>query len=414
MDALSDRELHDASHLTEDQLSLRYKLTPTDARQTVLRDRWLATPDVKLSDYRFEARFDWIEIGVSTNKPVVPVHDVQPKLKKALDDPIRGGVHVTSKLNRNKLEETRDLLILLHDPSRRRFEKIFNVLEQQFGVMGSEGWVQHEVWSWELAVDIYPKRTRARDDDDMIARRVQMSELIRKHVAPSPMLMTGMFLDPKDWMRSHDGVELMPQFAGSLGQRAQHLKDTHKLHLSAADPDNHRAAAIDNTVYIAAKYRVGKYRLQDKIRDKRKRGQRTPPLPVDERRTRIEITVGSHQDTGLEERYETGINTIDDIASYSFDTLRRDLFNFELPTLAKDETGHPAEEELAVFSKTGSLGLKLMAQGRRVIERAKGIRDGTGRLLLPVRQKAHNLRFEDLNCKIRDALKAVATTFEEG
>ena len=409
---------YDALQLPAADRVLPYDLQQVSAKQPVLDGRWQLMPKINLGDYRFEARFDWIDLAVNTNRDVMPLN-LGKRLNNALKEPGKGGAHAASQLNHTN-ERTRQVVIRLQDPSRRRFEKMFHILEGEYGVLGNERWVHHRIWAWELAIDITPKASRFESGADLIQQRILMSELIRKHLNPSEIYLSGELSEQNDWMRCYDKAGQAPQFHQKSGHKRSAHKEINGLLLAAAHPNNHRPSWLEGTVYLGAKKRSGKFRLQDKCKDQRRKAEnpngkaKAKLLDVKDRRTRIEITVGKHEDYLQDDLPETGIETIDDIATFKFDQIRSELFDMVLPTVASNEHGEPDQTELAIFENTGAIGLKLYAQGRREIERAESVRDETGRLPVSVGVKGHNMGFETFSRKLRDALKSVSKNFENG
>ncbi|MGY9049040.1 MAG: hypothetical protein ACKVKF_18835 [Rhodobacterales bacterium] len=336
-------------------------------------------PDVNLHHYRCRAVFDWMEVAIDLPKKMLTLN-VGRALKTALSDPGLGGVMVTDRARKTG-EPTDQMLIRLQDPSLQRFKKLFEVIERRYHVPSAGPTMQHRVVGLELSVDFYPRPSKIKDEDDRILRRIQMSELLRKHFAPDELFISGDFSHTRDWLRYSDGMTYR-QISAVPGPAAKALREVPKLLLASSDPKGHAPAPINATVYVGEKERELHYRLQDKTGNMRQKSE-FRALPPQERRSRIEYTLFNKGWKGETLAEQLGIYTVSDISGFQFQNNRTSLLTFELPVFSVDKTGAPALEEIEIFKKTGCVGLKLFHIGRQEIERAKDIRDEMGRLPNP-------------------------------
>ena len=400
---------YNSDRLPSESWFLGYSIEDLDAGQSSRKNRLVGVPQVNLAEYKCRAVFDWMEVLVNLPKQVY-TRDVGRMLKARMLDPTKGGAMVTDAA-RMQYAYTDQLLIRLQDPSLKRFEKMFSILAGRYHVPMSGHHIRHRVAGFELSVDFYPRETAVKDEGDRILRRVRMSELLRKHFAPPEMFGNGDFAGVNDRLQFHDG-NLHQQLKLPYGPSPKPLQDIRKPLLAASDPAQHIAAPINATVYVGASERELRYRLQDKTGNKRNKNC-FEELPVRERRSRIEYTLHNKRPDGVTVAEELGIYCVRDIADFKWHVLRKNLLGFELPTFSAGSDGEINCEELEIFRKTGCFGLKLFHQGQREIERARGSRDDSGRLLKALGSKGYNQSFSKLNQKIWNAMKVAGRSFEE-
>ncbi|NIY95449.1 MAG: hypothetical protein HWE39_19765 [Oceanospirillaceae bacterium] len=282
----------DVDAIPADERSLPYDLELHTSKQSVTNGRLLATPALALKSYKFDALLDWIAIAVTFPKKNATTK-IGRAIKSRLNQPTLGGVKV-EPLKRGGDRYTREMKLTMQDPTLPRLSKVLDLLACRYGVPIEDGRAEHRVLGFELSVDIYPRASMVKDDLDLALRRVQMSELLRKHFAPQQIFANGEFNDQRDWLRCHDGEgrHLISWRKGERRKKA--LEEVPKLLIAATDPAKHFAAPVNATVYLGKRGRPMNYKLQDKVADQRdKEGKPRKELAPRERRSRIEVTLES-------------------------------------------------------------------------------------------------------------------------
>ncbi|MCA0961986.1 hypothetical protein [Salipiger bermudensis] len=403
----------DAGAVPSDQRTLRYELQAHVSDQPVTNGRIRATPLIDLTNYRFSAVLDWIAIAVTLPKRQATVN-VGKSIKKRLNQPELGGVSV-NPLKKGGDRYTREMKLTIQDPTLQRLSKVLDELARRYDVPVEDGRAEHRVMGFELAIDIYPRPSKVKDNLEFALRRVQMSELLRKHFAPEQIFETGDFTEKRDSLRFNDG-EGQHQIERPKGQRGpRNLKDVPRLLLAATDPANHLAAPVNATVYLGKRSRPMSYRLQDKVADQRdKDGEPRVKLSPKDRRSRIEVTLESTTLEGDTIPEQLDLFTVDDFSRRYWKGLRAVFFDFECPTFKAAPSGEPEPELVEVFKKTGVIGVKLCDLGNNAIDRATGKRHGDGRLVRQLGPRGHCVAYSELNDRIGRALKQMMKQFEDG
>lgn len=410
---------HDAEMLPGEDRVLRYKLEEIANSQGVTRGRFRGVPDVRLGDYRCKAVFDWVEIAVTLPRPMLTLN-VGRAVRAELSDPGLGGAWV-GKISGNPLETTDQVLIRLQDPSLDRFEKIFSVLSRKYSVDRDRNGVVHRVVGFELSIDFYPRESKAESGEDLILRRIRMSELLRKHFVPHKIFVDGGFSDPDNLLRYVACIcgakarclckcNVVKQIRPIRGLAPKPYRNISKLLFAATDLERHEQAPINGTVYVGARNLDLHYRLQDKTGDQRTKHDFRELAPI-ERRSRIEFALMSGDMEAETNPEQFGIYRVQDIELSRMEALREGLLNFQYPTFGLDEHGAPCPDEVEVFRRTGAFGLNLRHRGQSEIDGAEEHLRRGGTQVRKMGPRARSVTYTQLNQKVWKALKRVGGNF---
>lgn len=158
-------------------VGLPFRLEEVDSGQPITRGRMVVEPEIDLRDYRFKAVIDWLEISVRANKPVSTIN-LGPRLAKRFPG---YGLYVSGRERRDGYYGDK-LLIRLQDPTERRVEDLMRFLGGLPEFSGQNPQDRHELTGLEVAVDIYPIHARKLSEEELIERRVRMSEVVRRFI----------------------------------------------------------------------------------------------------------------------------------------------------------------------------------------------------------------------------------------
>jgi hypothetical protein len=406
-------QIRDVDQVPEAQRVLEYRFEPTSGKQPVTRNRLVAQPCIDLNDYRCRAVFDWIEIYVETPASARAC-DLGKMLNHRLRDDKSGGIFVTG-CARTSRYEGQHFVIRIQDPTLGRMEKLLAELRQKFPVWSCLQLSTCEIVGLELAIDFYPKSTRAESDLDLALRRAQISQVLRNHfILDRTWEANHISKDPGWWPRYVDqdkgGSEKL--FRQASGYVPKERKGISALKLAAAVSDRHRSAPLNGTVYIGQEGSDIAFRLQDKTGDKRIRDQIPVPIDQSERRARIEVTILKLDWTEVGILRVLDIGSMDELLRTDFSKLQQMLFNFQLPTIGLDQHGVPIQDELDIFGKTGAMGLDLYHRGRREIEIAASRQSDRAPCPNALRAKGLSLKYTQLNRMVSRAMKDTVRRFK--
>lgn len=411
---------HDADGLG--LIELHYRLEETSSRQPVTAGRYKIVPEIDLRDYRFEAVFDWVEIQIEAIRPVFTTNiGTNLKTKSGLD-----GLFVKDD-RRRPGQTSRKLIVILQDPTWSRMERLFDALETLRDFAGKDPRRDHEVVGLELALDIYARHARILSDDELIRRRVLMSELVRRFVAPHHFDLKIPLIDddPDSWPRFVDEEkdELHPEkgkpkriMTEGSGDVPPALATAPAIWAAAAEAREHRAPPTNGTVYIGLEKSDMFIRLQDKTANRRRSASDFEVLPPGRRRTRVEVCLRKWSDSSPSPLASFGVFKVQDLRHADFTPLAASAFRFELPTIPAPLSFLNCArlwQERRMFRETGVLGLDLLHRAQRLreieVRKEKGIDDG-GRLR-PLRKKGRSIRYSDMNDRVKEALAKVSKSF---
>ncbi|WP_371039463.1 hypothetical protein, partial [Rhodosalinus sp. FB01] len=222
----------------------------------------------------------------------------------------------------------------------------------------------------EVAVDIRPALKDPEPEERVLAR-CRMSELLRKHLAVRPDLLTTdrdlprvTFEDARA-RRTKKILEPRKEMPGQA-PRALDLR----LQLGAQARGKHVKPPLDGTFHVGADDATVMLRLQDKTADSHGAGNGRVLLADADRRSRIEVRAwlprpdeaGLLMSGGLKEicGEETGwrcpLETLEDLRHVKFEALRKPFFDFAIPTVSAVEEAkgpEPNPKQWELFRRSG-------------------------------------------------------------
>ncbi|KAA9010030.1 hypothetical protein [Histidinibacterium aquaticum] len=399
---------HDADALAAEDLRVDYRLCPTGSPQRVLRDRLRAEPDIDLKLYKCAAVFDWLDIAVLCSD-LVSAKAVHRAIKR------RGPKIWISGPERKKHYHGDVIVARLQDPTRAKVSELCQHLSEAVAEQGAAVISTPQLFGMELAIDFYVRHARELSDLELIGRRARMSDLLRKLFA-----MPGVFRDPEllgtcqDWPRFCDGRPGKGHlFQERIGEGTRSMNDCERLLRAAGTPFFHQRVPLNSTLYFGAKSRPIRYRLQDKISDNRKSEEDYDPLPLKERRSRIEVSLVNKdwEEEGLLGALD--LRDVADLHGFKPDTLRKAFFNFSLPTFGVTEANTPDLKEWSIFERTGVTGLDLYHRSRNEQERAKTLHRRGSRAPTPrvLEEKGRLMAYSQLNDMVRRAMSKTVEAY---
>ncbi len=372
---------------------LRYSIVPTSGRQKVTRNRFALEPDICLTDYRCEAVFDWIDLLIELEDPARACD--LGKIVKSRKSWHDCGVRFLDRERQDKHEGV-EFVVRVQEPTLARITEILRLVNDYRCVVSAD-FEGTEIVGFELAVDFYPKLRIPSGDLELGLRRARMSQLLRSHfILDWAWVMNGLGSDELASPRFSDAprskLDLIRPFPSKIPPAGM----SRMVH-AAGSPSRHVRAPINGTVYIGSMRSPLSYRLQDKVGDRRHDAELFVELGPDQRRSRIEVVLQRLDWTETGGPRAVSLGSIDEMLAARLSILQQSLFNFQIPTVGADTSGHPSTEEIDIFSKSGAYGLDLYLRSRGEL---------AGRPSLG--KKGHSLRYTDLNKMVSRALgKAV-------
>ncbi|WHZ37713.1 hypothetical protein [Sagittula sp. MA-2] len=379
---------------------LHYSLERHKSGQAVTNARLKATPCIDFSRYKFETNFDWIKVGVTLPQPHLPVN-VARSIKNALSEQMSGGIYV--RAGDGGGVSSRELTLQIFDPNYRRVAAVLALLVERYGLEGTRGAIpEHRFLGFELALDAFPRVSKVQDEAELVLRRVQMTDLLRKHFMLEALFTTGDFATTRDLLRCYNETSLLLRLGSDQGKLAP--KVLFSSLNTALCLESHFQMPIDSTVYVGAVEREMRYKIYDKIKDRMKNDAEKTyvALSPEECCSRIEVTLDGM--SGSETVPQAlGLDTISSIGRFKWEALRTILFNFVLPTFAVDDSGSVCSTELAIFRRTGAFGLNLH-------QRAKSLTDDR---MSPLGPRGRMIAYDKLNERIARKMKETGRKFCE-
>lgn len=167
---------------------------------------------------------------------------------------------------------------------------------------------------------------------------------------------------------------------------------------------------INATMYIGAENSEVMLRLQDKITDQRRDSDEVKELPLDARRTRVEVSMLKVNWERQSFLSKMGLHSVKDLQDFRFRKLADRAFRFQKPTISTIVKGVPNPAELYIFRETGLIGLDF-SQRCRSLERSRSgsMRAKTVRRL---GAKGFGLRYTRMNKRVGAALDRLMTSYQ--
>jgi hypothetical protein len=401
---------------------LHYKSSPycpsKDGKvQPILRSRSLLTPDVDLNVYKQKAVIDWVQIRIATPE-VHQARNMQPAITNMLKALGANGTVYVSGPKEERRYIGRDFLVKFQQPEPKTLLPVLEQIIDKYAITTSAANIP--ITGIEISVDIYVKHPHEMAPHEANLLRWQMTDILRRHLRPAPVL-TEM---EQGWPRFHGaphdpekatflvnptGKDLSPGLivlAARLGLDKQRL--------TALDLKQHAQPKVDKTGYIGPRKGLVMLRTMDKITDRRDPLKGTfVTLPLERQRSRLEVTLtGAADECGGHGAVH--LNTIGALYRHSFKELRKPFFDFFLPSFGKTCATKELDvkvtsTEQKVFARSGVYGLDRL---HRAIEDLQSQRYAK-RLIAsrPTRmyEKGRLVAWSPFNQKIYRALKQLGT-----
>lgn len=326
---------------------LAYEIVEHDLSQRQFQKRKLIRPCIDLEGYTFKALIDWIEIEIQTGRST-NFHTVQDRLRDLLD---RRRPRVTSVGGARHHADTR-FTSRIQDPERHQLLEIGPMLHREFGLTAPI-----RVSGIEIAVDVRPKNGLLRD-------RLAMVLLLQRHCLIHRPEWTDRKDDARYVYELTSGKSSKPSrvIQGSTRKFGSGLHSDQKIKERLVrerilDEKNHRAPFLDSTLYFGREGGPVMIRIEHKTTDKRDPTKATVVSLDGDSRARIEVRL---QGQVLE---QLGLQVLDDVLGYRFETLQKSFFSFSLPTVPVSGVGSERLDELfgakriEIFRNSGAYGI---------------------------------------------------------
>lgn len=325
----ADPSAHDAK-----PAPIIYRPDPRKFEQARLKGREVFVPEIDLSRYRCRAHIDWVFLQVRLGRQTQSKH-VSYEIARVLGR--KPAVLASSEEHDASLRNYTgdEFRVKLQDPTLPELRELAAALEERWGIVGVIS-----VVGIELAIDFFPAHHIPAAEIDGDRDRL-VAVLQRHHLAPWEL-----FSEPRADQRffyigaggKGHTVFVVPE-AGRAAEEGRSIcasmvadKETRKHILRCAESEP-VPMPVDGTLYAGPKHGAVMFRVQNKVfdgSDPETRGK--VPLPLRKRRARIEVTLLNE---GVR---ETGVETLDDLATFDFSLLRKPYFSFKLPTFPTEST----------------------------------------------------------------------------
>lgn len=386
-------------------LCLTYAVDPFPGIQTRFKNRLVAKPKVDLTEYEFKAVLDWLEIYLPT-KGIHQARNVQQKLMKLNQD--RPGF--SSCYVRGPRREERYVgnafVIKMQDPQPATLYGLLRRILEHYCSHGT-GLDEIPITGMELSLDVAPSKIMHFEEQAYVARRMLMTELIRKHVSVEEAFRKGkrtarfVHGDEDDKPKTQKLIKA-PRMTSALRKLSA---DTgiERTELAVLNPTNHVQPFLDATFYYGDKDERLLFRCMDKITDRRTKLDATK-LPFRKTRSRIEFTL--QDEIPLDGLGPASVNL-----THFVDLQMRGIvgFNhlllFDVPTFTRNagNMNEPDETEWMIFQKTGVAGLRYYQD---VSERMHGVKTRRAEF-----SSGKSLRDKDMNRRVMRAIKRLNTAW---
>lgn len=409
----------DAPHLEYEKRPYR----PAEGRrpQQVLLGRTILTPAINLNDYRCSAVIDWLEFRLNTASEHQSLN-VQKFAQSVLAAVSSGSTVFVSGPDRRPRYQGHHFLFRVQDPQPRGFFHLLEELQKRYETLSHDP-RSITISGVEISVDFRVAATEAKSADEKALIRLRMSEVLRRHIRPEPVLSD----HERHWPRfyaerlgKHSAqfwVDTKLRKASALESKLRSLGlDSRKA--TALSLDAHHQPPVDLASYIGAKESPIMLRIMDKISDRRDPDKKcSVPLEDADRRSRIEITLkGGWDESGG--AGAVGLQHVGDLYGFDFKKYRKPFFEFFLPTIDLENSGRlpePAPTSLTepeIFQRTGVYGLDRVHRILDEIHLEEWKRRIRKTRHMPLGKKGRLVSYVELNQKVDRALKGLSRHWE--
>lgn len=387
--------------IEEDHLCLTYAVGPPGRKQARFKDRLFADPTVNLAEYEFRAVLDWLEIYLPTkgHHQARNVHEKFMRLNECEERPGFSSCFVKGP-RREERSVGNAFVIKMQDPQPATLYGLLRRILEHYCSDGT-GVQEIPITGMELSLDISPSKIMHFEERAYAARRMLMTELIRKHVSVEEAF--------RGWKRAARFVHAQGKGYSKTQKLLRAPRVTSKLNklsaqtgidrneLAVLSRANHVQPFLDATFYYGEKDERLLFRCMDKITDRRTKTEVTE-LPFNKTRSRIEFTFQDENPLDGLGPASVGLTHVDDLQLRGLVGFNQ-LLRFDLPTFTRDEENpsEPDETEWAIFQKTGVAGLRYHQD---VVERVNGVKTRRGNF-----SSGKGLRYAEMNRRVLKAIK---------
>ncbi len=393
---------NDASYpgtIHRDHLCLPYTICPYEGSQARFRNRLVATPAVNLSEYEVKAVFDWLEIYLPT-KGIHQARNVHEKLMKLNEeDPGFSSCRIMGP--RREKGYTGDAFVIrMQDPQPGTLYGLLKRILEHYCPEGT-GLNEIPITGLELSLDIYPAKSSHFEEQAYAARRMLMTELIRKHVSVDEIFREGkraarfVHADGVGPPKKQKMIKA-PRVTSKL-RKMNAETGIEREDLAALNPANHVQPYLDATFYYGEDKKRLHFRCMDKFSDKRIKDDFTV-LPFNDTRSRIEFTFMDETPLDGLGPASVGLKHVNDLELRGMKGFN-ELLRFDLPAFTPSEAdpNEPNEEEWTIFQKTGIAGLRYYQDVSEMLRKTKTRRG--------MFSSGRSLRYSEMNRRVAKALK---------
>jgi hypothetical protein len=393
-----------------------YRLINPQSIQPRFKGRVQLEPALNLNYFKPSAVIDWMEIGFET-EDTFKAKAVKLRLQRCLNScNSEVSVFVTGP-EREIGYVGNHFVVKIQEPTPESLKIIIDGIRNEY-VLYTVNVPSIEIRGIEVSVDFYPMWQEDRGEIESSLLRWQMIDVLRKHHFIDPVFSDVFEDTPRVYAGARFGeTPKLIDSNGSLGAMNDKLvKEVRKLGLTtkelvALHEKNHRAPEIDGTFYVGKRDNEVSFRSMDKVGDKRNATNGTAiELEAKDRRARIEVTFQKNGINTYGSPKVIGLDNVEDLKGFKFQTLRKLAFDFYYPTISAKEEGEflsADSRELKIFSKTGIYGLEEYYRAKYMLEEARYKRDDSQPKPKKVRSKGYRLGYDDLNQKVGRALRVL-------
>ena len=394
-------------------LASAYKASGHRQTQPVLSNRNLLSPDIDLNHYKCQAVIDWIDLRLETLNTHQAVN-IQRNIAKKLK--ARGSVSTIYVMGPNKEPryQGETFILKLQQPQPAELaDLLYDILSEYPTYEDRASEVQ--IAGIEISIDFYVKPDATVDAETMILRRWQMTDVLRRHLKPEPILTRDDQCHPRFFWKN--GAQFfVKETPVALGQHAQDeliRLGVDERFWAPFSLRAHHQPQIDATSWIGKKDHPVMLRIMDKVTDQRNPSTNTHlDLSPDLHRSRVEVTLQGDIGT-LGAHGALNFITVSDLYGHKFQDIRPPIFAFYLPTIGStcDTTSLPFPtkvREIEVFKLSGTYGLDLLHRSIEAVQQAQFHQGDISRRPTVLRKKGRTISYVALNQKVDRALRGLA------
>lgn len=388
----------------------------------MLAGRTILRPELDLNRYNCRAEIDWVEFRLCTPgcHQALNIHRFAAKRLHSIGS--SSSVFVSGP-SRELGYSGSEFILRVQQPKPHELGFLSELLVTNYAPHLTPT-AELPLAGVEISVDFRVMPDKHWTDDTRNLFRWQMTDILRRHLRPEPVLTeeddcaprfhvkkdgkgsARFYLDHKTALKSSRLVSNLTRLGVDHGHAAP-------LHLNA-----HAPSPIDTTSYIGGRDFPVMIRVMDKRTDKRDpNSDKVTGLPEQDWRSRIEVTLKARSDE-VGGHGAVDLHVLSDLYGYNFRSIRKTFFEFFLPTFADvcPTISLPfptTAEETSVFERSGVYGLDRLHRAVEAIEKASRQSDRTKPKPTSLGKKGRLLSHTELNRKVDRALDALSTDWAD-